>query len=240
VFAGWGAVATARSLGYGLGNPALASSTEARGPSIADTPQQCPAGLQPAPDGLIDDFEDDNAQVAAMAGRDGFRWLSKAEHASFTLPEGPLLTSEGGPLGSKRAIHLVGKTDSADDWGAGFGMELLAVGFYDASKYAGISFQLKGGEKLTPIRFEISDVNTNPEGGRCKDSCYNEFGKAILPTADWKDIELSFAELRQQDGWGSPRPEALSTRQVKYLKWSVDKGVEFDFWIDQVRLLKCK
>jgi hypothetical protein len=59
-------------------------------------------------------------------------------------------------------------------------------------------------------------------------------------TAEWQEVKVKFGDLKQQDGWGDPRPPALATNQVKGLEWSIDKGQEFDLWIDDIQFIDCK
>ena len=114
----------------------------------------------------------------------------------------------------------------------------LAAGFYDASKYAGVSFKIKGQAKAF-ARFKLHDVNTIPEGGQCTKECWNAFGKTLQLTGEWQTFELSFAELHQLDGWGVPRPPSLTTSKVKHFEWAIDQGEAFDVWVDEVQLLRC-
>jgi hypothetical protein len=199
----------------------------------------CPSGLKATPDGLFDDFEDGTSQVAVLDGRAGYWWVAKAEHASITSPGPEFRTSDGGPAGSTRAAHFAGKTDARDQWGAALGGNFLGGGFYDASKYAGVSFKIKGLAKGF-VRFKLHDVNTHPDGAVCQKECWNAFGKTIELTGDWQSLELAFAELRQLDGWGLPRPSSLTPSKVKHLEWAVEQGETFDFWVDEIRLLSCK
>jgi hypothetical protein len=198
----------------------------------------CAHGMQPGPEGLFDDFEDGTNQVAVLDGRNGYWWIAKAPHATVDLPGPEFRVSDGGPAGSKRAAHVAGKTDLEDVWGFSLGGNFLGGGFYDASKYAGVSFQIKGTPKSF-VRFKVHDVNTHPDGGVCKE-CWNAFGKTLQLNGDWQAVELSFAELRQLDGWGSPHPANLASAKVKHLEWSIDQGTPFDFWVDDVKLLQCK
>jgi hypothetical protein len=199
----------------------------------------CPGGMQATPTGLFDDFEDGTSQVAVLEGRAGYWWVAKAEHATITLPVPEFRTADGGPTGSTRAAHFTGKTDTQDQWGASLGANFLGGGFYDASKYAGVSFKIKGTPKGF-VRFKLHDVNTHPDGGICGNQCWNGFGKTLELTGDWQSIELSFAELRQIEGWGAPRPPSVTPSKVKNFEWAVDQGETFDFWVDDVRLLSCK
>ncbi|HSU40733.1 MAG TPA: hypothetical protein VLJ38_14235, partial [Polyangiaceae bacterium] len=206
---------------------------------LGPTPATCPKGMQPAPDGLFDDFEDGTNQVALVGGRNGYWWLAKAEHASVSIPGPEFRTVDGGPKGSKKTAHFAGKTDAQDVWGASLGGNFLGGSFYDASRYAGVSFELKGKAKSF-LRFKLHDVNTHPDGSICSKDCWNAFGKTIELKSDWQHVELAFADLRQLEGWGSPRPPFVNTAKVKHLEWSVDQGEDFDFWLDDVKLLVCK
>jgi hypothetical protein len=206
---------------------------------IGPTPVTCPNGMQPAPDGLFDDFEDGTNQVALVGGRNGYWWLAKAEHATVSIPGPEFRTVDGGPKASKKAAHFAGKTDAQDVWGASLGGNFLGGSFYDASKYAGVSFELKGKAKSF-LRFKLHDVNTHPDGSICSKDCWNAFGKTIELKGDWQNVELAFADLHQLEGWGSPRPPFVNTTKVKHLEWSVDQGEDFDFWLDDVKLLVCK
>ncbi|HEV8551440.1 MAG TPA: hypothetical protein VGQ57_20475 [Polyangiaceae bacterium] len=199
----------------------------------------CPNGMQPAPDGLFDDLEDDNSQVALAGGRAGYWWLAHAPHATVSVPGNEFRVSDGGPKGSKKAAHFAGKTDLQDVWGASLGANFLGGGFYDASKYVGVSFKLKGTPKGF-IRFKVLDVNTHPDGAICTKECWNAFGKTVELTGDWQSLDFAFADLAQYDGWGSPHPPQLNVTKLKHLEWSVDQGVDFDFWVDDVKLLACK
>jgi hypothetical protein len=194
--------------------------------------------MQATPDGLFDDFEDGTSQVAVLDGRAGYWWVAKAEHATITAPGPEFRVSEGGPPGSKGAAHFAGKTDTADVWGASLGGNFLGGGFYDASKYAGISFKIKGAGHGF-VRFKLHDVNTHPDGAVCKE-CWNAFGKTLELTGDWQSFEIPFADLHQLDGWGSPRVPSLTPSKVKNVEFAVDQGETFDFWVDEVRLLTCK
>jgi hypothetical protein len=231
-------------------SPAPAVPVAAAAPVAAATPAApvavvgpplvaCPHGMTPAPDGLFDDFEDGTNQVALVGGRNGYWWVAKADHASIEIPGPEFRVVDGGPKGSKKAAHFAGTTDAQDQWGAGLGGNFLGGGFYDASKYAGVSFKIKGLAKHF-LRFKVHDVNTHPDGSVCNKECWNAFGKTIELKDDWQDVELAFGDLRQLEGWGSPRPPSLNTTKVKHMEWSVDQGEKFDFWLDDIKLLACK
>jgi endoglucanase len=204
----------------------------------------CAAGLKPAADGLIDDIEDGNNRVAESAGRGGFWWDAKDDKGSSIEPSGQLKMFEGGANGSKFSVHVTGSTAAAADkaWGAVVGFRLAEQGLYDASKYAGVSFFAKVGEKsASQIRLKVADVNTHPDGLVCKEACYNDFGRDLTFSHDWQEYQVSFAELRQQDGWGDPRPPAITPSKLVQVAWHfMTPGSEFDLYLDDVRFVDCK
>lgn len=205
----------------------------------------CAKGLKPAVNGLVDDAEDDDARITLIEGRNGYWWNGHDDLGSVIEPSGGMKMSDGGASGSKRAVHVTGKNaQGAPDkaWGSVFGFRLAEGQLYDASKYAGISFRAKAGEKSTAlVRLKVADVNTYPEGKVCKEACYNDFGKDFSLTQEWQKFEVSFAEMTQQDGWGDPRPPAITPSKLVQIAWHLSKpGTDFDVWIDDVEFLDCQ
>jgi len=210
-------------------------------PATAAAPvaKSCPGATRPAADGLIDDLEDSDTRLAAFGGRSGYWWIAKADHAAVTTPAGAFASSEGGPTGSKRTVHFAGKTDSKDQWGAAVGVGFLDSGLYDASKYAGVSFKIKSSAPNLAVRVKLPDVNSHPDGGLCKTDCWNSFGKDFTVGTGWQEVVVLFSELAQQPGWGNPRPPSVTTSKLKNIEWAVNQGVDFDFFVDDIRFIEC-
>jgi hypothetical protein len=202
--------------------------------------KSCHAGTRLADDGLIDDFEDGNNQVASEGGRDGY-WWPKKDPAGSTIEPTPFAPSDGAGDGSDTALHASGQTASGDDaWGAGFGANLVQNALYDASKYSGVGFRAKVGPgSATSIRFNIEDVNTHPDGKICK-TCWNAFGKDMILTTEWKEYRVLFSEARQQPDWGNPRPIAITPSKLVEIDWQIGPGRPYDVWIDDLAFLDCK
>jgi hypothetical protein len=210
--------------------------------SAAPVPTQACAGkTRRAADGLIDDLEDGNHQASAFGGRDGYWFTSKADHATILTPAGDFKPAAGGPTGSTHMLHFSGKTEHKDPWGAVVGLGFLAAGgFYDASKYAGIGFKIKGTKAGLNVRMKVPDEASLPEGGLCKTECWNSFGKELILTTDWQDVALTWSELTQQPDWGMPRPPSINAAKLKNVEWSLYPGVEFDFGIDDIHFIECE
>jgi hypothetical protein len=203
--------------------------------------QTCAGKTRRAADGLIDDLEDADNQTAALGGRDGYWFTSKADNASIKTPPGAFATAAGGPAGSKQMVHFSGKTEHKDQWGAVVGVGFLASGaLYDASRYAGIGFKIKGEKAGLNVRLKVPDEASLPEGGLCKAECWNSFGKELILTTDWQDVALQWSELTQQPDWGVPRPPQVNRAKLKNVEWALYSGVEFDFTLDDVHFLECE
>lgn len=200
----------------------------------------CPNGMQPAADGLLDDWEDGNTQLLVDGARDGYWWTHHDPNGS-TIEPNPLAPEAGGPDGSTQTMRISGQTSSADGaYGSSLGVNFSTSGAYDASKYAGISFKAKAaGSSVKKVRFKIGDVNTHQDGAVCTD-CWNHFGKDVTLTEEWQEYVIPFSELKQGDGWGDPRPQSLTPEKLYNLDWSIGPGATFELWIDDIQFHECK
>ena len=199
----------------------------------------CSQGTRPAADGLIDDFEAADGRTPALAGRDQTWWMSGDKHAKIAIPGATFAASEGGPTGSKKAIHFAGTSAFEDDWGAIVGVNFLPSGFYDASKYAGIAFKIRAAKPNTNIRLKVSDVASHPDGGQCTKHCWNSFGKELIVETEWQSVALMWSDLAQQPDWGDVRPPAITPSKLRDAEWTVYPSPAFDFWVDDIHFLEC-
>jgi len=81
-------------------------------------------------------------------------------------------------------------------------------------------------------------VNTHPDGGICK-TCWNHFGQDLSLTPEWKPYTVLFTGARQEEGWGAPRPTALSPDKLITINWTIGPGQTYDMWFDDVTFLEC-
>lgn len=191
-----------------------------------------PAGKASCERPLIDNFEDGDTQVELFDGRGGYWYTFKDKNGTTLLPD-PLAPASGGPGDSKQAIHISGRTGQHVETFAGMGLQFSESQLpYDLSAASGICFRAKG---VGVARVQLPDVDTFPEGGRCK-KCYNSFGRDFEVTSDWQDLCFSFNELSQKRGWGEPAP-ALVAERVFGVQWQVSRhDMDYDIWIDDIRL----
>jgi endoglucanase len=185
---------------------------------------------------IIEDAEDGDDQINVVGGRGGYVYTFADEKGSVVEPKGDFKPASGGADGSSRSMRIHGKMITGEDAYAGVGLSFKEPeGPFDASRYTGVVFYAKrSAASSTALRFMIGDKNTDPLGKICTD-CDNDFGVNFEVTEDWTRFEVSFADLKQEGGWGAPRPDALDKTTLYGLKWQVQtQGADFDVSIDQI------
>jgi hypothetical protein len=191
---------------------------------------------------MIDDFEDRNDQVLLNEGRGGYESTFLDTAGSTIDPSDRKFTlARGGAHGSKYAIHVTGKLAATGETYAGVGIDLRNPKKpYNASKYKGIAFLAKAGPNATThLRFSVPDINTDKDMKVCTE-CFNDFGIPVDLTEEWTRYEVPFSELKQEPGWGNPRPPAVDATKLSALQWQVAApGTVFDIWIDDVTFIGC-
>jgi hypothetical protein len=188
---------------------------------------------------LIDDVEDADDQVALKEGRKGYWYTYKDETGSSEIHprEDKFVAESGGVKGSSYAMRMHGKLGQGEVYaGMGFSFADGEGVPYDASRYTGLSFLAKRSPKsVAMVRLKAPDGNTDPAGKTCTE-CYNDFGVAFELTEEWTRYTVRFDQLKQEQGWGEPRPPAPATDRLFGLQWQVTTpNGEFDVWLDDVR-----
>ena len=197
------------------------------------------------PQGIIDDFEDNNNQNTVIDGRGGY-WYTFLDKVGSTIwPEsgeqgGTFSPSEGG-YNSKFAGAVKGKIGTGAIVFAGPGMNFVdPKGVYDASKYEGVTFFAKRAANSTgKVRLKVPDASTDPEGGVCSE-CFNDFGTDLNLTEQWQRYTIPFHDMKQLEGWGAPRKPHIDSSKIFGLQWQVQvQGADYDFAIDNLAFI-CK
>jgi endoglucanase len=199
-------------------------------------------------EGLIDDGEDGNNQSKPAGGRGGYwyTFIDSTGSGSTVWPEpgeqgSAFAMSKGGVNGSKFAANAKGRVGTAKDVFGALGLNFVdPMGLYDASKYKGVAFWAKrGAGSYAKVRFKIPDVSTHDAGGVCR-ACFNDFGADIMLSEIWQQYVFTWRKLKQQPGWGSPRPHALKPAKLFALQWQVSQpDASFDIWVDDVEFIGC-
>lgn len=209
------------------------------GAAAANTPEgkACPQ------DGVIDDGEDGNNQVAPNKGRTGYWYTFADKEGSTVTPAagGTFAMARGGANGSTQAAHMSGKVGGATVVYAGMGFNFVdPKGAYDASAYKGIAFWAKVSEgSTTKVRLKVPDGDTDPDGKVCS-ACFNDFGADLELTTTWTKYTVPFSTMTQLPGWGAPHPPSVVPAKLYGVQWQVNTpGASYDVWVDDVVFTGC-
>jgi endoglucanase len=106
---------------------------------------------------------------------------------------------------------------------------------YDASKYEGVTFFAKRGPGSTgKVRMKVPDQNTDGDAKVCSE-CFNDFGTDMQFSEDWKRYTFLFDRMKQEEGWGAPRPKRIDVKQIYGVQYQVKQGgAAYDIWIDDL------
>jgi endoglucanase len=187
---------------------------------------------------LIEDGEDGDDQIIVREGRGGYLYTFADERGTKVEPAGELKPSGGGADGSHKSLHVTAQLVAGEAY-AGLGLSLRdPAGPYDASKYKGLVFYARRSADSAPaVRLMISDANTEPAAGVCTD-CFNDFGVTFELNEEWTRYVVRFDDLKQEGGWGAPRPETIDASKLYAVKWQTTAAnAKLDLWIDQVGFL---
>jgi hypothetical protein len=170
-------------------------------------------------DGLVDDFEDGNANVAAIGGRHG-NWFTTNDGTGRQIPaqNTPALPQPGG-VGGGLAMRTSGS--GFTQWGASLVTSLADFQPYDASQYSGVRFMYRS---ATAMKFGVQTAG-------CTEAC--SYGTTLPATnGAWQAAQVNWAALSP-----SPGAPAFSAGDLYILIWGVGIDAQpFDFWIDDVAL----
>ena len=219
---------------------------------------------------LIDDFDDptsaqavatDNKPLYVPAGTLGLTGFFENDKGGLTITpdrDDDIVPVAGGATG--KGIHFKG-TDSVCTWGAVIALTFLTFekdfvndatvagkfrAPFNAAAFAGISFWAKTGGGLAEYRVKTPIPGTVPtdSGGTCAEHCWDDFGKNLTFTTEWKRYNVLFKDMTQANNF--PAVGGLTTDKL----FSIDFGCGactalaaanphgFDLWVDNLALLK--
>jgi endoglucanase len=201
------------------------------------------AGKACPPDAKIEDAEDSNNQILVQDGRSGYLYTyADGAGTSIDPPAGGVFTtSPGGANGSQYALRMSGQIGNGSGVRAAMGLNFADPrGPYDASKYKGISFYARKGPSTTgKVLVKVPDKNTDPDGGVCA-ICSNDFGMKLTLSEEWQKFIVPFSALRQDPGWGNPKPRTVDSNALFAIHFQVsDTGRPFDVWVDDMAFTGC-
>lgn len=201
-------------------------------PSPASVPDPCrehatAEGRSP----LIDDFEDGDDAIRPLEGRSGFwRWAREID-APGTAPALLPVPRPEATRANRLAQHVKGA--ELVDWGATLEFD-FRPSCYDASRYAGVSFQARGPGRIYVTPREVSVIPV-AEGGSCERDCYNGHQIKIDLDATFRTYQVRWSDVRQR-GFGKP---PLDPRRLHSLAFLIrPEDTPYDVWLDDVRFLQ--
>jgi hypothetical protein len=194
----------------------------------------------------IDLMEDGDGTIDFRVGRAGV-WFAFNDLTGKQVP-GPSAArykmSELEPAreGSHYAAHTSGSGFTS--WGAGIGFELRAQLIYDASAYAGISFWARrGADGTADVQLAIPDRETSPAGRVCnaereedESLCNDHFGYDLKLTEEFQYFSYKWEEMKAHN-WSEKDLPAITPANIYGIRFQVEGGQDFDFWIDDVSFL---
>jgi endoglucanase len=197
------------------------------------------------PDGVVDDFEDNNNQISVIGDRGGYWYTYADKEGSTVWPEegdkgGTFTLVEGGHE-SKYAANVKGKLSGKSIVYAAMGLNFLdPKGPFDASKYEGITFFAKRAPGTTgKLYVKLPDGNTDPDGGICS-ACYNDYGAQVTVGEQWTRIVIPFHDLKQEGEWGAPRKPHVDASKLYAIHFEAKTpGADYDFMVDDIAFI-CK
>ena len=180
---------------------------------------------------LIDDFEDGDDAIRPLEGRAGFwRWPREID-APGTAPALIPVPRPDATRANRLAQHVKG--GQLLDWGATIEFDFRPA-CYDASRYAGVSFQARGPGR---IYFAARERSVIPiaESGDCQSDCHNPHVAKIELESGFRTYQVRWTELRQR-GIGKP---PLDTKRLHSLAFLIrPEDTPYDVWVDDLRFLQ--
>ena len=143
------------------------------------------------PDGLIDDMEDNNNQIAIVGERGGYWYTYVDKDGSTVWPvpgdSGGTFTMVENGHDSKFAAEMKGKLAGKSIVYAAMGLNFMDPKEpFNASAYEGITFFAKRAPNtIGRLNIKLPDGNTDPDGQVCS-NCFNDYGYAINVGEQWQ------------------------------------------------------
>lgn len=200
------------------------------------------AGTAPS----IDDFEDGDRELITHEGRDGF-WSTFSDGTGTVTPTMPDPVTPSPANGSTHALHVMGSGHTSYGWGLIVDLDHAVSApptpdgrcAYDASVYQGIRFRVRGSGTA---RFALSTPTLLPpdQGGTCdaatEGQCNNFHGASVTLGAEWRTVELRWAELTQDASLTGYKHAALDLTHAESILFTFGTATA-DFWLDDVTFI---
>jgi hypothetical protein len=192
---------------------------------------------------IISNFDDAaDMGLDVMAVSPGGKWTLDKDGSSGTAA---LAVEDSGSAEQKKAAHFHGA--GLTTWGADMAATLSGPTTpVDGSTYSGISFKVKAGanNKATAITVKMQNADSLPACGMCdpadmmSKACYSGYAaSANISGTGWSPVQIPWASMKAP-AWGLHTSTAVDPKQLFVISIVVDKGADFDLWIDDVAFYK--
>lgn len=177
----------------------------------------------------LDDFEDGNLALREHHSLLGQWYTYEQRVGDHQLSIGTVAPPR---LGSTRAIYTSG-TDHGD-W-AGIGAPLNYGCVYDASRYVGVHFWIRGNSAPINVALITPGVIPVSQGGTCtKDEeglCWDAYRSRVAVDEQWREVFVPFDSFAQL-GYG-PDAGSLDLTRLEAIQFQSPSS-DFEYWIDDM------
>jgi hypothetical protein len=173
-----------------------------------------------AADAFIDDLEDGDETIAALAGRSGAWFLFNDGSANQTFA----IEACDRPSGASACAHS--NVSNVPEY-AGFGFSLLAnEAPYDASAYRGVRFAAKNTMAGAVTVSIVTGASAAADG-------VPGFEAQAQIGPNWRDFEVTFAELELASWYTGPRV-AFDAAELVKVQFMTGAGTSHDIFVDDL------
>ncbi len=210
--------------------PEIIVSDASAEPDVSDALlQTCTPATGTGDTPMIDDFEDGDETLSSHEGLSG-GWYKYEEsagdhHISVVELAEPRLDSHW-------AVSTGGSDHGA--W-AGIGVSLNYGCVYDASRYVGVHFWIRGTSDPVNVALLTPGVIPYSQGGTCTQEeeglCWDAYRSLVTVTPQWREVFVPFSSFSQL-GYG-PDAGPIDLTRLESIQFQSDVG-PFDFWVDDL------
>lgn len=177
---------------------------------------------------LIDDFEDGDQSIAGEGLLGGwYKYEESVGDHDITVAE-----LDAPRLDSHWAVRTAGSDHGA--W-AGIGVSLNYGCVYDASRYVGVHFWIRGTSNPVNVALLTPGVIPYSQGGTCTQEeeglCWDAYRSSVTVTPQWREVFVPFSSFAQL-GYG-PDAGPIDLTRLEAIQFQSDSNA-FDFWIDDL------
>jgi len=192
---------------------------------------------------VISDLESGTEITSIIPGGGWFSFRDSEVNTTFMPDPDNFVASSPGLHGSMRAVHVAGRgfspPASATNFGGGAGIALSLAGTVDLSAYSGISFWAKS-DTRSDINVQFGTPDTDPRYCTCLTSgnCYSTHSQLLIGVSPVETkYTVRWVDLRQPTYVMAPVPFD-PTNVLNIIFGSNGPAPQFEFWIDEVTLIK--